>query len=35
VRILRRHGELMGYRTGFTIYDADDTKKTMLAAMQR
>ena len=35
VRILRRHGELMGYRAGFTIYDADDTKKTMLAAMQR
>ena len=35
VRILRRHGELMGYRQGFTIYDADDTKKAMIAAMQR
>ncbi|MBQ5833392.1 MAG: UvrD-helicase domain-containing protein [Clostridia bacterium] len=35
VRILRRHGELMGYRQGFTIYDADDTKKGILAAMQR
>ncbi|MBQ2249896.1 MAG: UvrD-helicase domain-containing protein, partial [Clostridia bacterium] len=35
VRILRRHGELMGYRQGFTIYDADDTKKAVLAAMGR
>ncbi|MBQ5612512.1 MAG: UvrD-helicase domain-containing protein, partial [Clostridia bacterium] len=35
VRILRRHGELMGYRQGFTIYDADDTKKAILAAMGR
>lgn len=35
VRILRRHGDLMGYRQGFTIYDADDTKKGILAAMQR
>lgn len=35
VRILRRHGELMGYRPGFTIYDTDDTKKAMLAAMGR
>ena len=35
VRILRRHGELMGYRQGFTIYDADDTKKAMIAAMKR
>ncbi len=35
VRILRRHGERMGYRQGFTIYDADDTKKAILAAMER
>ena len=34
VRILRRHGERMGYREGFTIYDTDDTKKTMLQAMK-
>ena len=35
VRILRQHGERMGYRPGFTIYDADDAKKAMLAAMKR
>ncbi|MBR2926646.1 MAG: UvrD-helicase domain-containing protein [Clostridia bacterium] len=35
MRILRRHGERMGYRDGFTIYDEDDRKKTVLAAMQR
>lgn len=35
VRILRLHGDKMGYRKSFTIYDADDTKKAMLAAMQR
>ncbi len=35
VRILRQHGERMGYRPGFTIYDTDDTKKAILAAMQR
>ncbi len=35
VRILRRHCERIGYRPGFTIYDTDDSKKTMLAAMQR
>ena len=35
VRILRRHGERMGYRQGFTIYDTDDTKKTALEAMKR
>ena len=35
VRILRQHGERMGYRPGFTIYDADDSKKAMLAAMKR
>ncbi len=35
VRILRRHCELLGYRTGFTIYDTDDSKKAVIAAMQR
>ena len=35
VRILRQHCEKVGYRQGFTIYDTDDTKKTMLLAMQR
>ncbi len=35
VRILRQHCEKMGYRQGFTIYDADDSKKTVLQAMQR
>lgn len=35
VRILRLHGEKMGYRPGFTIYDTDDTKKAMIAAMRR
>ncbi len=35
VRILRQHGEKMGYRPGFTIYDTDDTKKALLAAMKR
>lgn len=35
VRILRRHGELMGYRPNFTIYDTDDGKKAFLEAMKR
>ena len=35
VRILRQHCEKMGYRPGFTIYDTDDSKKTVLGAMQR
>ena len=34
MRILRKHGELMGYREGFTVYDADDTKKTVSAVMK-
>ena len=29
VRILRRHIELLGYKSGFTIYDADDQKALM------
>ena len=35
VRILRRHGELVGYRPGFTIYDTDDSKKAGVEAMKR
>ncbi len=35
VRILRQHCEKCGYRPGFTIYDTDDSKKTVLSAMQR
>ncbi len=35
VRILRRHGELLGYRPNFTIYDTDDSKKSMQEAMSR
>ncbi len=35
VRILRQHCDKCGYRPGFTIYDTDDTKKSLLQAMQR
>lgn len=28
-RILRRHGELLGYTSRFTIYDTDDSKRVM------
>ena len=35
VRILRRHGEACGYRPGFSIYDADDSKKAFSEAMKR
>lgn len=35
VRILRRYGELAGYRPGFSIYDTDDSKKTFSEAMRR
>ncbi len=28
-RILRRHGELLGYSAHFTIYDTDDSKRVM------
>ena len=34
LRILRRYGELRGYRDNFTIYDTDDTKKAVGAAMK-
>ena len=29
VRILRRHIDLLGYQTNFTIYDTEDQKKVM------
>ena len=35
VRILRQHCDKCGYRPGFTIYDTDDSKKTILGAMER
>lgn len=34
MRILRVHGEKLGYRPGFSIYDADDSKKAIIAAMR-
>ncbi len=34
LRILRSHYELCGLKSGFTIYDADDTKKAVQAAMR-
>ena len=34
MRILRRYGERVGYLPGFTVYDTDDTKKTVSAAMK-
>ncbi len=34
LRILRSHYELCGLKSGFTIYDADDTKKAIQAAMK-
>ncbi len=35
VRILRMYGDRIGYNTSsFTIYDTDDTKRAMLAAMK-
>ncbi len=35
MRILRANCELIGYKKEFTIYDADDTKKAVSAAMKR
>lgn len=35
MRILRVHGTLLGYPKEFTIYDADDTKKAVIAAMKK
>ena len=34
LRILRSHGEKIGYATGFSIYDADDTKKAITNCMK-
>ncbi len=34
LRILRKHGELLGYKQGFTIYDTDDSKRLILACMK-
>ncbi len=34
VRILRRFGEKIGYRPGFTIYDTDDSKKQILSCLK-
>ena len=35
VRILRRHIELLGYDTNFTIYDTDDQKTVMKEVLHR
>lgn len=35
VRILRKYGERIGYHSGFTIYDTDDTKKVVLECMKQ
>ncbi len=35
LRILRRYGDLIGYRAGFSIYDTDDSKKAAQEAMKR
>ncbi len=34
LRILRSHYELCGLKSGFTIYDSDDTKKAIQSAMR-
>lgn len=34
LRILRSHGEKIGYASGFSIYDADDTKKALTSCMK-
>jgi DNA helicase-2/ATP-dependent DNA helicase PcrA len=35
VRILRRYGELVGYRSGFSIYDTDDKRRLISDVMKR
>lgn len=35
VRILRRHIDLLGYESGFAIYDTDDTKSIMKDILKR
>ena len=34
VRILRREGERLGYKSGFTIYDADDSQRVIKEVME-
>ncbi len=34
MRILRVHGEKLGYRSNFSIYDSDDTKKAIISSMR-
>ncbi len=34
MRILRRYGDRVGYESGFTVYDTDDTKKAIGAVMK-
>ena len=34
VRILRKYGERLGYRSGFSIYDADDSKRLISSCMK-
>ena len=34
LRILRRHADEEGLRSGFTIYDSDDTKRAIIACMK-
>ena len=34
MRILRVHGDKLGYRPNFSIYDADDTKKAITSSMK-
>jgi len=35
VRILHRYGGIVGYRSGFSIYDTDDKKRLLLDVMKR
>ena len=34
LRILRKHGEKLGYRSGFSIYDTDDSKRLLVQCMK-
>jgi len=34
LRILRKHGELLGFRQGFSIYDTDDKKHLVIECMK-
>ena len=35
LRILRRHGDLLGYETAFTIYDEDDKKRVIANVLKQ